>query len=175
MGAQRPLRHTTGVRRADCPALNWSPMPLSRRLPAFLMAITVAACAAGAHAREMVSVAKPEINMRSGAGTQHSTLWSLSRGFPLEVTGRSGQWLKVRDFENDSGWVYRPLVNKTPHHIVKSRVANIRSAPGTRSRVLGQAQHGEVLRTLDRRTDWVKVQQDGGPKGWVAKRLLWGW
>lgn len=169
------LRRAMGVRRAVCPALNWSPMPLSHRLPALLTALTLVACAAGAHAREMVSVAKPEINMRSGAGTQHSTQWSLGLGFPLEVTGRSGQWLKVRDFENDTGWVYRPLVSKTPHHIVKSRTANIRSAPGTRSRVVGQAQHGEVLRTLDRRTDWVKVQQEGGPKGWVAKRLLWGW
>lgn len=170
-----PLRCAMGARRAVCPVLNWSPMLLPQRLPELLIAITLAVCGAGASAREMVSVAKPEINMRSGAGTRHSTLWSLSRGFPLEVTGRSGQWLKVRDFENDTGWVHRPLVNKTPHHIVKSRVANIRSAPGTRSRVVGRAEHGEVLRTLERRTDWVRVQQDGGPKGWVAKRLLWGW
>lgn len=150
-------------------------MPLSHRLFGPLLALALAASFCGVHAREMVSVAKPEINMRSGAGTQHPTQWSLSQGFPLQVTGRKGQWLKVRDFENDTGWVYRPLVNKTPHHIVKSRVANIRSAPGTRSRVLGQAERGEVLRTLDRRKDWVKVQQNGGPKGWVAQRLLWGW
>jgi SH3-like domain-containing protein len=150
-------------------------MPLTQRLLGPLCAIALVASVSGVHAREMVSVAKPEINMRSGAGTQHPTQWSLSRGFPLQVTGRKGQWLKVRDFENDTGWVYRPLVNKTPHHIGKSRVANIRSAPGTRSRVVGRAEHGEVLRTLERRTDWVKVQQDGGPKGWIAKRLLWGW
>ncbi|WP_298210364.1 SH3 domain-containing protein [Acidovorax sp.] len=150
-------------------------MPVTRRIPALLLALTLAAFANGAQSREMVSVAKPEINMRSGAGTRHGALWALGKGFPLEVTGRSGQWLKVRDFENDTGWVFRSLVNKTPHHIVKSRVANIRSAPGTRSRVLGQAEHGEVLRTLDRRSGWVKVQQDDGLKGWVSKRLLWGW
>ncbi|MFY3383547.1 SH3 domain-containing protein [Paracidovorax sp. MALMAid1276] len=146
-----------------------------RPLRGLLVALALAAGAASTAAREMVSVARPEINMRAGAGTRHQTLWSLSQGFPLEVTGRSGKWLKVRDFENDTGWVYRPLVSKTPHHIVKTRVANIRSAPTTRSRVLGKAERGEVLRTLERRSGWVKVQQPGGVRGWISRPLLWGW
>jgi uncharacterized protein YgiM (DUF1202 family) len=128
-----------------------------------------------AQAREMVSVNRAEINMRGGAGTQHEALWALNRGYPLEVTGRKGGWLKVRDFENDSGWVYRPLVGKKPHHVVKARVANIRSGPTTSSRIIGKVQEGDVLRTVERRDRWVKVQQEGGLKGWVARRLLWGW
>ncbi len=126
-------------------------------------------------AREMVSVDRAEINMRAGAGTGHATLWALIRGYPLVVTGRKGQWLKVRDFENDTGWVYGPLIGNKPHHVVKARVANIRCAPSTRSRVVGKAERGEVLRTIERRSSWVKVQQEGGLKGWVASRLVWGW
>lgn len=126
-------------------------------------------------AREMVSVNRPEINMRDGAGTRHEALWALNRGYPLEVIGRKGAWVQVRDFENDSGWVYRPLVGQTPHHVVTSRVANIRSGPTTGSRVIGKAQQGDVLRTLERRERWVRVQQEGGLRGWVARRLLWGW
>jgi len=140
-----------------------------------LVAFSLVASTAALQAREMVSVAKAEINMRAGAGTQHPTLWKLTRGYPLEVTSRQGQWLKVRDFENDTGWVYRPLVGKTPHVVVKSRVANVRSDPSTRSRILGKADNGEVLRTLEHRNDWVKVQREGGLKGWIARRLLWGW
>jgi SH3-like domain-containing protein len=113
--------------------------------------------------------------MRAGAGTRHATLWELTQGYPLEVTGRSGNWLKVRDFENDAGWVYRPLVNTTPHVIVKSRVANVRSTPGARGRVLGKAHYGEVLRKLDQRNGWIKVQREGGVRGWIANHLLWGW
>lgn len=140
-----------------------------------LLALTLVASAEALQAREMVSVARAEINMRAGAGTQTAALWTLTRSYPLEVTGRQGKWLKVRDFENDAGWVYRPLVGKTPHVVVKSRLANLRSAPGTRSRILGKADYGEVMRTLEHRNDWVKVQREGGLKGWIARQLLWGW
>lgn len=123
----------------------------------------------------MVSVAKEEVNLRAGAGTQHDALWVLAKGYPLQVTARKGQWLKVRDFENDTGWIFRPLVNQKPHHIVKGAVVNLRSGPSIRSSIVGKATQGEVLRTLERRPQWVKVQQDGGLRGWVASRLLWGW
>ena len=145
-------------------------------LPRFLISLALCLTAAtGAQAREMVSVARAEVNLRAGAGTQHEALWVLSKGCPLEVTRRKGQWLHVRDFENDTGWIFRPMVGKKAHHVVKGKVVNLRRSPSTRSPIVGKATRGEVLRTLERRSDWVKVQQDGGPRGWVARRLLWGW
>ena len=130
--------------------------------------------ATSVQAREMVSVAKAQVNLRAGAGAQHDALWVLSKGDPLQVTGRVGQWLKVRDFENDTGWIFRPLVDKKQHHIVKGAVVHLRSHPSTRSAVVGQATQGEVLRTLERRPRWITVQQDGGLRSWVTSRLLWG-
>lgn len=128
-----------------------------------------------AQAREMRSVARPSINMRSGPGTGHDALWRLTRGYPLEIIGREGSWYKVRDFERDTGWVHRPLLSRTAHHIVKADVANIRSAPGTRARVVGKARYGDVVRTIEKRQRWVKVRNEGGLVGWISRRLLWGW
>jgi SH3-like domain-containing protein len=144
----------------------------------FALALLAGVLVPGAHAlaRDMVSVDRPEINMRDGPGTSHTALWSLVRGYPLEVLGRKGSWYRVRDFERDIGWVYRPLTSgRKPHHIVKAKVANIRSGPGTRYRVLGKAVYGEVLRTLDKQRGWVKIRQEGGPVGWISRGLLWGW
>jgi SH3-like domain-containing protein len=128
-----------------------------------------------AEARQMVSVARPEVNMRAGPGTRHQALWSLTNGYPLEVVGRKGSWYKVRDFENDLGWVYRSLTSTKPYHIVKARVANVRSAPGTRSRVIGKAAYGDVVRTLEKSQGWVKIRLEGGLIGWMSRKLLWGW
>lgn len=128
-----------------------------------------------AWAREMVSIKGSVVNMRAGPGTQTEVLWELERGYPLQVLKRKGSWLLVRDFENDRGWVAGSLTGRTPHHIVKARVANIRSGPGTGNRIVGRAERYELLRTRGARSGWVKVERSDGVKGWIAKRLLWGW
>ncbi len=128
-----------------------------------------------AQAIEMVSVGRPQINMRSGPGTNHDVLWELGQGFPLMVIGRQGNWLKVRDFEDDKGWVYRRLVDRTPHLVVKVPIGNIRSAPNARAPIVGQAKYGVVLRTMERRKSWVKIKHENGLTGWMAREILWGW
>ena len=148
-----------------------------RRLHAFLLAafVLLLGAASMAHARDMVSIARGEVNMRSAPGTRSEVQWALSRGYPLQVLSRRGQWLQVRDFENDRGWVLRSLTARTPHHVVKARVANLRATPSTRGRLVGKATRGEVLRTIERKGEWVKVRHANGRTGWVASRLVWGW
>lgn len=127
-----------------------------------------------AHAQSMVSVQGSTLNMREGPGTNTAVLWELKRGYPLQITGRKGSWVRVRDFEGDTGWVARSLTGSTPHHVVKSRVANLRAGPGTQHRIVGRLEYGELLRTREKRADWVRVERSEGVSGWIAKQLLWG-
>ncbi|WP_137921566.1 SH3 domain-containing protein [Hydrogenophaga sp. 2FB] len=128
-----------------------------------------------ANAQTMVSVKGSTLNMRDGPGTSTTVLWELKRGYPLQVTQRKGSWLKVRDFEGDTGWVARSLTGNAAHHVVKAKVANVRSGPGAQHRIVGKVAYGEVLRTREKRADWVRVERNEGPGGWIAKQLLWGW
>lgn len=127
-----------------------------------------------AHAQSMVSVKGSTLNMREGPGTNTPVLWELKKGYPLQITQRKGKWVKVSDFEGDTGWVVRSLTGSTPHHIVKSKVANIRSGPGTQHRIVGKASYGDLVRTREKRADWVRVERKEGVGGWIARRLLWG-
>lgn len=147
----------------------------SKGLRESFVALTLLVLVPGLQAAEMVSVDRPTVNLREGAGTNHAVVWVLGAGYPLLVTGRKGKWLQVRDFENDTGWVYRPLVARKPHVIVKKDVVNIRSSSGTHSKIVGKAVYGEVLRTLAHRKAWVKVRHENGLIGWVARALVWGW
>ena len=131
--------------------------------------------AASAAQPQMVSVAVKTLNMRTGPGPRYETHWTVSKGYPFKVIGRKGDWLHVSDFEGDKAWVFRPMTSKAPHRVVKAPVANLRRAPGTRSPVVKKAGYGDVLRTLERRGDWLKVQHEGGTTGWVQARLTWGW
>lgn len=130
---------------------------------------------AEAAAQSMVSVRVAEANLRNGPSLKHDVEWIVDRGFPLQVLSRRGNWLQVRDFENDRAWVHRSVTGTVPHFIVKVKAANMRSEPTTRSRVVGKLAYGELVKTLARKAGWVKVQHDGGRRGWVSRRLLWGW
>ena len=125
---------------------------------------------------KMVSVDADMINLRSGPGAKYKVLWELGRGYPLKVIGSMGSWYRVIDFENDKGWVYKKLVSRTAHLVVKKRAINLRSGPSTRYKIVRQAKRGVVFRTLERRKGWVKVRHDEeNVEGWVKRDLLWGW
>ncbi len=141
----------------------------------FLLAIALClATVTSVMAQSMVSIKGSKVNMRAGPDLRSEVLWELRRGYPLKVLKRRGRWLQVVDFENDRGWVARSLTGKSPHHVVKSSTANVRKGPGTRNPIIGKAKYGETLRTLTVRGKWVRVQREGGQKGWIAKGLLWG-
>jgi len=145
-------------------------------LALFIGAALLATTALPTWAQNMVSVSGNSVNMRSGPSTQNPVLWELKRGYPLQVIRRQGSWVEVSDFENDKGWVARSLVGNSPHHVVKSRTANIRRGPGTNHAVVGKADYGDVLRTREKRAGWVRVEHTAnGTSGWVSASLLWGW
>lgn len=130
---------------------------------------------ATAEAISLVSVDGDNVNMRSGPGSNYSVLWELGRGFPLKVLGRKGGWVKVEDFEGDSGWIYGKLVAKNPHLIVKKKRINVRSGPGRNYRLVGKANYGVVFKTIKSAKGWVNVEHENGLTGWVKRDLLWGW
>ena len=100
----------------------------------------------------------------------------MGKGYPLKVIGSKGNWLKVIDYENDTGWVFKKLVHRKAHLVVKKKIINIRKGPGTKYKIVRQAKKGVVFRTLKRKKGWVKVSHDESKvSGWVKRSLLWGW
>ena len=140
-----------------------------------LITLTILSFAAVASAK-MVAVNADMINLRSGPGTKYQVIWELGRGYPLKVIGSKGQWYRVVDFENDKGWIYKKLVDRSSHFVVKSKVINIRSGAGTKYKIIRQAKRGVVFKTLERRKGWVKIRhEEENVEGWVKRDLLWGW
>ena len=140
-----------------------------------LITLTILGLATVASAK-MVAVNADMINLRSGPGTKYQVVWELGRGYPLKVIGSKGQWYHVVDFENDKGWIYKKLVNRSSHFVVKSKVVNIRVGAGLKYKVIRQAKRGVVFKTLERKKNWVKIRHEEEKiEGWVKRDLLWGW
>lgn len=146
----------------------------------FLLLLAAWSLCGQAAAITMVSVAGEKVNLRKGPSTQYPIIWELGKGFPLRIIGSQGNWYKVSDFESDVGWIYKDLVSKKPHLIVKANKnskarVNIRSGPGTKYEVVGKAEYGVVFETLKRGEGWVQVRHETGLTGWIKRSLLWGW
>lgn len=128
---------------------------------------------------KMNSIKGDNVQLRSGPGTKYSSKWEYGDGFPLKVLTRKGSWVKVKDFENDTGWVYKQFLSPKPHMIVKvnrgkKKKINIRSGPGTKYKVVGKAYYGVVFKTLSQKQGWAQVKHESGLTGWVKRSLLWG-
>ena len=124
----------------------------------------------------MVSVAGNVVNMRSGPGKNYPVVWELGKGFPLKIVQTKGSWIKVTDYENDSGWIFKELVDRSAHLVVKKKIVNIRSGPGKNYKIIRQAKKGVVFKTVERKKDWVKVRHEESKlTGWIKRSLLWGW
>jgi len=145
--------------------------PIKKILILTLLALVL--CAGTASARRL-GVAVNKANVRSGPGTNHEILWSAGKYYPLDIINKSGDWYQVRDFEGDTGWVYRSLLKKIPAVIVKGTMVNVREGPGTDFRVLFQAEKGVSFELLKREKKWLRVRHADGDVGWIHKSLVWG-
>jgi len=98
----------------------------------------------------------------------------LFQGYPLKIVKKQGDWYRVSDFENDSGWIHKSIVKKCNTVIVKAKKSvNMRSGPSTGDSVVADVERGVVLTRLSRKGKWTKVKHSSGTVGWIYNQLLW--
>lgn len=123
---------------------------------------------------QTVSVKTDNVNVRSGPGTEFPVSMELFQGYPLNVMETKGEWLKVSDFENDTGWIFSSLVTPGNTVIVNGKESiNMRSKPDTTSAIVATVDRGVVLTKVSTEGKWVKVRHSQGTIGWIYSPLLW--
>ena len=120
----------------------------------------------------MLSLSAKEANLRSSPGG--GVLWVAYRFTPFKVLSKRGGWVKVGDFEQDSGWISGSVLEKTPSLIVKTDSANLRKGPGGSYEVLWVLQKGYPLKKVKKQGEWYKVTDGAGTTGWLHESTVWG-
>lgn len=133
------------------------------------------------------------LNVRSGPGTNFSTIGRLYSGESVPLVGRNGagSWLQVR-LGNQKGWVSAHYISAPadiitglpvtdtydiptdPVGYVTSYRLNVRSAPGLNQPIVGYLWRGEQVPLVGRNTDstWLEVRLGAQGKGWVAAQYI---
>ena len=138
-----------------------------------MIVLVLTATVVGAQAAERMAVSAKEANVRSGPGPTYDTLWKVEKYYPIEVFETSGAWLHFKDFEGDSGWIHKSLVDKTACVIIKQNGVQLRAGPGTDQPVLLKIDKGVPFKVLKREGRWIQVEHADGDKGWLSETLVW--
>jgi SH3-like domain-containing protein len=126
-----------------------------------------------AHAAERMAVSATDANIRSGPGANQEVLWKVEKFYPIEVIETSGVWLRFKDYEGDSGWIHKTLVDKTPTVVTKQNGCQLRAGPGTEQPVLIKIDKGIPFKMLKREGRWIQVEHADGDKGWLHDSVVW--
>ncbi len=122
------------------------------------------------------SIAKDQVNLRSGPSQSSDILLTAPQGYPIEVIKTLGKWTQYRDWQHSIGWVYSSLVSDIETAVILVEKANIRSGVGTSTTVVATAAVGEIYKILDRQNNWVQLgyYEASTALGWIRADLVFG-
>lgn len=129
---------------------------------------------------KMLTISGDNVNIRKGPGQKYQILYKVGQGYPVIEMDKKGKWYKIKDFEQDAGWVHQSLVNDSPQLIVKvnkesDETINIRQNPSMNGEIIGQAHYGVVFKKIGEKDGWAHVEHSSGLRGWIKRNLLWGY
>ena len=124
------------------------------------------------------------LNVRSGAGTNHSVIGSLSNGAKVEIVETSGTWYKIK-YGSGYGYVSKDYVTvstdsgnnggndnssaSTQNGTIKvNGVLNVRSGAGTNHSVIGSLSNGAKVEIVETSGTWYKIKYGSG-YGYISK------
>jgi uncharacterized protein YgiM (DUF1202 family) len=122
------------------------------------------------------SIAKNNVNIRVGPSLDHTVSFQVPIGYPVEIEKQQDEWIQIKDWEGDVGWVSASLVSDVQTAVVQASNANIRTSPGLQHHVKTQVHKGEIYKVLAKQGDWVKIGYffDDIEIGWIRHDLVFG-
>lgn len=120
-----------------------------------------------------VSLKTQGANGRHGPGLEHRVDWIYERaGLPLQVTGESGPWRRVRDPDGTEVWIHAQNLDQRRTIYVNEATALRRNA-NEASQPVAYLAAGVVGAVTGCNGEWRRVAI-GGRIGWVENSALWG-
>lgn len=121
-----------------------------------------------------LSLKNNEVNVRVGPSKKYPIKFTYKKKYlPLEVLDKSETWRKIKDFENNSGWIHISQLSKKKSAININNNALLYKKPTIYSRPIAKLEIGRLVLIKKCNEKWCNVTS-GGYKGWIVKNALWG-
>ncbi len=114
------------------------------------------------------------VNLRQGPSFDYPIKIIYKKKFlPILVQESSENFRKVRDHENNSGWIHISQLSKKKAAIVIDNDLLMFNSPTIYSNPIAKIQVGRLVIINKCKNEWCKVKTDNF-KGWLKKESLWG-
>lgn len=122
------------------------------------------------------SIGKDQVNIREQPNLNSPVLFTAPIAYPIEIIKETGDWVQFKDWLDNNGWVYRPLVSEIDTAVIIVEKANIRSTAGLKGSIVATAELGEIYTILAKDNNWVKLgyYETGATAGWIRDDLVFG-
>ena len=114
------------------------------------------------------------VNLRQGPSFDYPIKIFYKKKFlPVLVQDSSENFRKIRDHENNSGWIHISQLSKKKAAIIIDDDLILFNKSTIYSNPLAILKKGRLVRIKNCKENWCKVNTDEF-KGWVKKESLWG-
>ncbi len=115
-----------------------------------------------------------KVNLRQGPSSEYPIkIFYKKKYLPVLVQDHSDNFRKIRDHENNSGWIHVSQLSKKKAAIVIDDELIMFKNPTIYSKPIAIFKKGRLAKIIKCEDEWCKVKSENY-KGWLKKSSLWG-
>ena len=114
------------------------------------------------------------VNLRQGPSFEYPIkIFYKKKYLPVLILDKSGNFKKIRDHENNSGWIHVSQLSKKNAAITVDKNVMVFKNPTLYSKPLLILEKGKLCLVVKCKNEWCKIKIDKY-SGWIKKESLWG-
>ena len=121
-----------------------------------------------------LSLKNNEVNLRQGPSFKYPIKLTYNKKYlPVIILDKSETWRKIKDFENNSGWIHVSQLSKKNSAINIKNNSILFKKPTIYSKPIAILETGRLVLIKKCKEKWCKITTDSF-KGWLFESSLWG-
>ena len=124
--------------------------------------------------KNFLSLKNDEVNLRQGPSFEYPIkLIYKKKNLPVIIIDKFETWRKIKDFQNNSGWIHISQLSKKKSGINIKKNSILYKKSTIYSRPIAKLEIGRLVLIKRCKIEWCEISTEDY-KGWIFKNALWG-
>ena len=124
--------------------------------------------------KKFLSLKNNEVNLRQGPSFKYPIKLIYKKKYlPVLILDKSETWRKIKDFNNNSGWIHVSQLSKKKTALNFKNNSILYKNPTIYSKPIAKLESGRLVLIQKCNQKWCKISS-GEFIGWINKSFLWG-